>query len=61
VAWDALPGWTVHTERERAIFTSANRLYSQLPPGSRRSIGWLRYDQVTTIRSEAEELPESHL
>jgi hypothetical protein len=43
VAWDALPGWTVRTERERAVFRS---LRSQLPPGSRRSIGWLRYDHI---------------
>jgi hypothetical protein len=61
VAWDALPGWTVHTERERATFTSGRGLHSQLPPDSRRSIGWLRYDQVTIIRSEAAELLESHL
>ena len=43
VAGDALPGWTVRTERERAVFRS---LRSRLPPGSRRSIGWLRYDHI---------------
>src|SRR6266403_1636565 len=52
VAWDALPGWTVRTERERAVFRS---LRSQLPPGSRRGIGWLRFDEVTTVRSNVEE------
>src|SRR5258705_214188 len=57
VAWDALPGWTVRTERERAVFRS---LRSQLPPGSRRSIGWLRYDEVTTVRSNVEELTDTH-
>jgi Protein of unknown function (DUF3142) len=61
VAWDALPGWTVRAEKERATFKSVRGPHSQLPPGSRRSIGWLRYDQVTTIRSEAEEFSESHL
>jgi hypothetical protein len=61
VAWDALPGWSIRTERERAIFTLTSGLHSQLPPGSRCSIGWLRYDQVTAIRSGAEELSESHL
>jgi hypothetical protein len=33
---------------------------SQLPPGGQRSIGWLRYDQVTTVRSQVEELTEAH-
>jgi hypothetical protein len=61
VAWDALPGWTIRTEPRRAIFTWTSNLHSRLPPGSRRSIGWLRYDQVTTIRSKAEEFSEPQL
>jgi len=60
MACDALPGWTVRTERERAIFTPSVAFRSQLPPGGQRSIGWLRYDQVTTVRSEVEELTEAH-
>ena len=60
VACDALPGWIVRTEPERAVFTPAAGFRSQLPPGGQRSIGWLRYDQVTTIRSQAEELAEGH-
>jgi hypothetical protein len=61
VAWDALPGWTIRAERERAIFTPVTGLRSALPPGGRRSIGWLRYDHVTTVRSQVEELAEAHL
>jgi hypothetical protein len=61
VACDALPGWTVRTERERAVFRSAAGFRSQLPPGGQRSIGWLRYDRVTTVQSQAEELVKAHL
>ena len=50
MACDALPGWTVRTERERAIFTSIAGFRSQLPPGGQRSREWLRYDKVTTAR-----------
>jgi hypothetical protein len=60
VSCDALPGWTVRTEPERAVFTLAAGFRSQLPPGGQRSIGWLRYDHVTTLRSQAEELAEGH-
>jgi hypothetical protein len=60
VACDALPGWIVRTEPERAVFTPAAGFRSELPPGGKRSIGWLRYDQATTIRSQAEELAEGH-
>jgi hypothetical protein len=59
LACDALPGWTVRTERERAVFTPVAGFRSQLPPGGQRSIGWLRYDQVTTVRSQMEELAEA--
>lgn len=61
VACDALPGWTVRTERERVVFTPVAGFRSPLPPGQQRSIGWLRYDQVTAVRSQAEELAEAHL
>ena len=46
VAYDALPGWTVRTEKGRAIFTPIAGFRSQLPPGGQRSIGWLRYDRL---------------
>jgi hypothetical protein len=59
VACDALPGWTVRTERESAIFTPTAGFRTRLPPGGQRSIGWLRYDQVTTVRSQVEELTKA--
>jgi hypothetical protein len=59
LACDALPDWTVRTERERAVFTPIAGFRSRLPPGGQRSIGWLRYDQVTTVRSQMEELAEA--
>jgi hypothetical protein len=59
VAYDSLPGWTVRVEKEQAVFTPIAGFRSQLPPGGRRSIGWLRYDQVTTVRSQMEELAEA--
>ena len=58
VAYDSLPGWTVRVEKEQAVFTPIAGFRSQLPPGGQRSIGWLRYDQVTTVRSQMEELAE---
>jgi hypothetical protein len=61
VAYDVLPGWTVRTETERAIFTPAAGFRSRLPPGGQRSIGWLRYDHATTVRSQMEEFTEAHL
>jgi len=58
VAWDALPDWKVKTESGRAVFIQDLATRSQLPPGQQHSIGWLRYDQVTTVRSDAEERPQ---
>jgi Protein of unknown function (DUF3142) len=46
IAWDALPGWTVRTKGETAIFTPIAGFRSRLPPGGQRSIGWLRYDHI---------------
>lgn len=42
-ASDAQPDWTLRLEKKRAIFTPAKRDLT-LSPGSRRPIGWLRYD-----------------
>ena len=50
VAADALAGWIVDLARARAIFTIANGHHMRLPPGATRKIGWLRYDQPTTLR-----------
>ena len=53
-AWDALPGWTISTEKERAVFSTAPGAGLLLSPGDRRSIGWLRYDKVTAPRCEVQ-------
>jgi hypothetical protein len=55
IAWDALPGWTVETGKERAVFKRADGTRSELPPGSERSVGWLRFDNVVATSSVAEE------
>jgi hypothetical protein len=43
VAADALPGWKVESQPRQAIFTVGDAPGIRLPPGSKRSIGWLRY------------------
>jgi hypothetical protein len=54
-AWDALPGWTVTVQKERAVFaTAAGDAGLRLSPGDRRSIGWIRYDKVTLPRWRVE-------
>ena len=55
VAFDALPGWTVATENERAVFTRVDGIPMELPPGIERSVGWLRFDNVVNSKSVAEE------
>jgi hypothetical protein len=49
-AWDALPGWTVSVEKERAVFATAPGAGLMLSPGDRQSIGWLRYDKIMAPR-----------
>jgi hypothetical protein len=55
VAYDALPGWTVATEKDQAVFTRLDRIPMELPPGGERSVGWLRFDHVVSTNSLAEE------
>jgi len=55
VALDALPGWTVAASREHAVFTRVEKIPLELPPGSERSIGWLRFDRVANATCLAEE------
>jgi hypothetical protein len=45
VASDALPGWSVHTTNEEAVFTAGPERRLRLSPGEQRGIGWLRYDR----------------
>jgi hypothetical protein len=56
VALDALPGWTVAAGREHAVFTRVEKIPLELPPGSERSIGWLRFDRVANATCLAEEI-----
>ena len=51
-ASDALMGWSVRSERNRAIFSAATSNAPRLPPGAERRIGWLRFDRPTTLRTQ---------
>jgi len=55
VAYDALPGWTVITEKNRALFTHSEHIPLDFAPGSEHSIGWLRFDRAVNTNSVAEE------
>jgi len=52
VASDALPGWTVSPEKEMATFTPTPRYRTSLSPGEKLSLGWLRFDKATALRTE---------
>jgi len=51
-ACDALSGWQVRSENGRAVFSSVAENGFRLPPGAIRKIGWLRFDQSTTLQTE---------
>jgi len=51
-ASDALAGWNMKSENGRAIFRVAASRGLRLPPGATRKIGWLRFDQTTTLETE---------
>ena len=55
VAWDALPGWAVAASTEHAVFTWIEKIPLELPPGSERGIGWLRFDRAANATCWAEE------
>jgi hypothetical protein len=59
--WDALPGWSVTVNGERAVFARVGgEAALRLSPGERRSIGWIRYDKVVAPRWEVEkQLPSA--
>ena len=59
VASDALPGWRLSVENDRAVFTMEPGSGLRLSPGGKRPIGWLRHDQITTIRLQVEEHGEN--
>jgi len=50
-ASDALAGWNMRSENGRAIFTVTASRGLRLPPGATRKIGWLRFDQTTTLET----------
>jgi hypothetical protein len=51
-ASDALAGWDMKSENGRAIFRVTASRGLRLPPGATRKIGWLRFDQTTTLETE---------
>lgn len=51
-ASDALAGWSVHCENNQARFRVNAHSSVRLPPGAARRIGWLRFDQPTTLQTE---------
>ena len=51
-ASDALAGWNLESENGRATFKVTASHGLRLPPGATRKIGWLRFDQATTIETE---------
>ena len=48
-ASDALAGWNMKSENGRAIFRVIASQGLRLPPCATRKIGWLRFDQTTTL------------
>jgi uncharacterized protein DUF3142 len=50
LAGDGLRGWSVDITEQRAVFRTNNEYPTRLPPGKKRTIGWLRYDAPTALR-----------
>lgn len=48
MAADALAGWSVQADKNQAVFTPEANSRLRLPPGTKRAIGWLRYDRITS-------------
>jgi uncharacterized protein DUF3142 len=61
ISADALTGWTVDTTREDAVFATAPGYGARLAPGGKRKIGWLRYEQPTSIQLKLAKKDESPL
>jgi hypothetical protein len=49
---EALPGWRVTTDGQRAVFSSASEAGVRLPPGEERAIGWLRLDPAAPFHAK---------
>ena len=54
MAADALSGWNVRSELNRAFFTVAAAQGVRLPPGGTRKIGWLRFNQTPNLETKFE-------
>jgi hypothetical protein len=52
VASDALPGWIVALTDGRAVFSPAAGYRMRLSPGTKRRIGWLRYEEPAKLQLE---------
>lgn len=51
-ASDALTGWKIRAESDRAIFSVVAPNGVRLAPGTTRKIGWLRFDRATSLRTQ---------
>jgi hypothetical protein len=51
-AGDALAGWTLQLEPTRAVFAPTAGHRPRLAPEAACSLGWLRYEQQTTLHFE---------
>ncbi len=51
-AADALSGWNVRSQINRAVFSVVASHGLRLPPGATRKIGWLRFDRTTNLETE---------
>jgi hypothetical protein len=56
---DALSGWNVRSGNGLAVFNSVAQNGFRLPPGASRKIGWLRFDQPTSLQIEFSNQSES--
>jgi hypothetical protein len=50
MATDALPGWTIDVTSDRAVFATSAGHRMRLSPGTKRRIGWLRYERPATLQ-----------
>jgi hypothetical protein len=49
---EALAGWQVKMEDQRAVFSPASGQGVRLPPGSERAMGWLRLDPAVPVHAQ---------
>lgn len=49
---EALAGWQVKREEQRAVFSPASAQGVRLPPGGERAMGWLRLDPAVPVHAQ---------